>query len=102
MTDVSDNVVDNVTEVKKPTTVLLSKKKYQEIKIRLNNLFDEDTVDKMLREMTEVLHFDPEVGLYNKERGKKMVEYRNKKAAEEGLTLHQWRKIHKKDKSKTT
>ena len=65
MTDVSDNV----TKVKKPTTVVMSKKKYQEIKIRLNNLFDEDTVDKMLKELSEVLKFDPDVGIYNKEKG---------------------------------
>ena len=88
MTDVSDNV----TKVKKPTTVVMSKKKYQEIKIRLNNLFDEDTVDKMLKELSEVLKFDPDVGIYNKEKGQKFMEWRKKRAEELGISDYDYRK----------
>lgn len=88
MTDVSDNV----TKVKKPTTVVMSKKKYQEIKIRLTNLFDEDTVDKMLKELSEVLKFDPDVGIYNKEKGQKFMEWRKKRAEELGISDYDYRK----------
>ena len=91
MTDVSDNTI----EVKKPA--LLSKKKFNELKERFET--HSGNVDLLLKDLCEVLNFNPEVGIYNKELGKKMVEYRNKKAAEEGLTLYQWRKLHKKNKN---
>jgi hypothetical protein len=76
---------------------LLSKKKYKELRDHFaNTVNDDEIVNNLLEKLCEVLKFDPELGIYNKERGKRMIEYRNKKAEEAGLTIYAWRKQNKK------
>jgi hypothetical protein len=85
-----------MTEYK--STCLLSKKKYKELKEKFESHADKETAEILLKDVCEVLNFNPLIGLYNKEIGKKMIEYRNKKAEEAGLSLYQWRKQNKKNK----
>lgn len=101
MTDVSDNVIDNVAEVKKPTTVVMSKKKYQEFKTRLTTLFDEDIdiIDKILKDLSEVLKFDPQDKIYTPEKGKKFIEWRKKRAEELGVSDYDYRRGIRKNKT---
>jgi hypothetical protein len=77
---------------KKPSTVVMSKKKYQEIKAKIEQYTDEETLEKILRDMCEVMRFEPNEKIYTPERGKKFMEWRKKHAEKLGITDNEYRK----------
>ena len=72
-------------------TIFLSKKSYNEIKAILLKSFDEDDANIMLQAMCKVLKFDPDQGLYSKEKLKKISEVNFAKAAERGISTYELR-----------
>jgi hypothetical protein len=80
----------------KNSPVVMTKKKYNELKNNINTVLDDKTTDEILKMVCQVLKFDPKLGIYNKELGQKMKEYQHRKSNEEGLSIYAWRKLHKK------
>lgn len=86
---------------KKPATVVMSKKKYNELRDRLTEYVDSNTLDRMLSDIREVLRFNPEDKTYTPEKGKQFMEWRKKHAEKLGITEYEYI-YRKKTEMKTT
>lgn len=82
---------DAAKPTKLPTASTLNKKRYHEIKTSVAQTLDndQDKVDAIMASIRTIMKFDPDVKKYTPEQGKKMMEYRRKKAAELGVTVHE-------------
>jgi hypothetical protein len=72
----------------------MSKKKYKELKDKLSISFDDENINKILQNICDVLKFDPDEKTYDKEKGKKFMEWR--KAHAEKLGISEYEYIYKK------
>lgn len=70
----------------------LSKRKYVDLKERLDVYLDPDTLDRVLGDLREILKYDPGESTYDAEKGRKFMEWRKKRASELGMTVTEYRK----------
>ena len=68
-------------------TSTLSKKRYDDIKHALEEMFGE-RAEEALTKIREIMKFDPSLSKYTPEEGKKAMEARKKRAEERGVTTY--------------
>ena len=79
----------NVKENKKlSSNSTLSKKRYDEIKERLSAVYGTEHIDNVMFIIRDIMNFDPSISMYTPEKGKKDIEWRKKKAQEQGITTY--------------
>jgi hypothetical protein len=76
-------------ETDKFATSTLSKKRYEDIKHALEDMFGE-RAEEALAKIREIMKFSPEQSTYTKEKGKAKMEARKKRAEELGLSLYEY------------
>lgn len=69
--------------------ITMSKKRYVEMKERLTQAFPTQDTDKVLQIICDIMKFDPDIGLYSKERLEKLAEHRKKIMNETGKSLYE-------------
>jgi hypothetical protein len=93
MTENSSPALNSVMPVElNPSTPLhLSKKRYQLIREAAEKFFtgQEEMVECFLKEMCEIMKFNPDIGLYTPERGRMMVQRVKEKAAALGISVYE-------------
>jgi hypothetical protein len=78
--------VDTEGDMIMAATSTLSKRRYEEIKQSLEELFGERAEEALAR-IRRIMKFSPEQSTYTKEKGKANMEARKKRAAELGMSL---------------
>lgn len=92
----TSHTADAATKTRTPCISTLNKKRYQEIKdsvitaIHTHNS-DEEKVESIMACIRTIMKFDPDAVArkYTPEQGKKMTEYRRKKAADMGVSVYE-------------
>jgi len=77
-------------EKRKPTACIMSFKRLNDIK-RLLEQHNVNDVEQIMEEICEVINFNPDYrkGMYTKEHGQRMAEYKRRKAAEQGKSIYE-------------
>lgn len=78
--------------VKTVRCAVMSKKRYTEIGELLAKWMDDpQAIAAVHRGIAEVMHYDPEKGMYRPEAGRRVTEARRKAAAEAGVSTYELR-----------
>lgn len=73
----------------KPTLSILSNKRLADIKACLVKHYGEDKIDEVIEEICEIMRFNPDYrkGLYNPAHKERAAKWRERKAAEHGVSV---------------
>ena len=82
---------DAVEHKKSNSLSVLSMKRLNEIRQALINIYGEDHIDDAIKHIVDIMKFNPDYrkGMYTKEKGQKMAEYKRRKAAEQGKSIYE-------------
>lgn len=76
-------------EEKKITLAVLSKKRFNQIKEAVMEAVNDETItERIMKRVSEIMKFDPEVGIYRKDVAKKIYEGYRQKAAEQNISVY--------------
>lgn len=93
MTENSSPALNSVMtmESKSSTPLHLSKKRYQMIKESAEKVFKghEELVEIFLKDLCDIMKFDPSIGIYTPEKGKIMMNKLKEKAAALGVSVYE-------------
>ena len=83
-------------EDEKNTFSFLSKRKYKDFSDFVHASCEKPLAESICRKLCEITHFDPVKGLYTKDRIRRVLEWRERKAKELGVSVAEVRKGVKK------
>jgi hypothetical protein len=81
-------MADQLQQQPKKAESILSKKRYELIKLAAHNYFGEDAATPFLLEFQRIMNFDPTVKKYTPELGQKIIAARKLKASELGVSTY--------------
>jgi hypothetical protein len=89
-------------EEKKITLAVLSKKRFNQIKEAVMEAVKDETItEQIMKRVSEIMKFDPDVGIYRKGVAKMMYDKQKQKAAEQNMSVYKALKMdeyYKKNK----
>jgi multidrug efflux pump subunit AcrB len=83
-------------EPQEPTLSMMTLKKYKTVKQHIEQNYGTEACDDICHKICEVFKFDPVIGNSSKQKTQKVIEWREKKAKELGVTPNDIRKGLKK------
>ena len=87
---ISEEQQDVSEPQKKPTNSTMSKKRLNDIKNVIKDKYGDDDIDDTINKICEIMKFDPDVATYNKDKGRKYMDWRKKRAEQLGITVGQY------------